>query len=214
MLGRRFPDDALIEDEWVVTTVRPQWRVILVPVFFTVAFALLVAWIWFTMSDNFWGRALFALVVLGGLAPWGWYALPRMATWYRTRYAFTNRRVLVRRGVFNARQVDIQFVSVNDAIIERHGLDAIFGSGTLILGRGPDHSLPNIPDVNKMKKLAMQLVALSHEMGADMTWLEQNFRRFRNRAPGTGPAQLPRPGQPSADRPAAVPPASPENQAG
>ena len=185
MSGKGFPGSSVIEGEWVVTTVRQHSRMIWLPAVFTAVFVALLLWIWITMSGNFWGRALFWCVVLLVVGPWVASGLRPFLRWYGMRYAFTNRRVIVRQGVFNPRLVSIQFVRVNNAIVDRHGLDGLFRSGTLILGPDRDHRLEHVPRAEKMLKLVLQLTALSHEIGADVTWLEQNFRSFRNRPPQT-----------------------------
>jgi hypothetical protein len=217
MGGRGFPHNAVIEGEFVVTTVRQQSRTIWLPVVFTAIFVSLIAWIWITMSGNFWGRALFWAVILVVIGPWFSSGVRPFLRWYGTTYAFTNRRVMIRQGVFNPRHVDIQFVGINNAIINRHGLDGLFGSGTLLLGQGPNHRLERVAHADKMLKLVLQLTALNHhQIGADLPWLEENFRQFRSRSPSAvagavaadgphppapAPAQLPvaTPAQPPAD---------------
>jgi hypothetical protein len=205
MGGRGFPHNAVIEGEFVVTTVRQQSRTIWLPVVFTAILVALIAWIWITMSGNFWGRALFWAVILIVIGPWFSSGVRPFFRWYGTTYAFTNRRVMIRQGVFNPRHVDIQFVGINNAIIDRHGLDGLFGSGTLLLGSGPNHRLERVAHADKMLKLVLQLTALNHQIGADLAWLEENFRQFRSRSPqasgGAPPADGP--------HPPAAPPADP-----
>jgi hypothetical protein len=189
MGGRGFPHNAVIEGEWVVTTVRQQSRTIWLPVVFTAIFVALTAWIWITMSGNLWGRALFWAVILVVIGPWFSSGVRPFFRWYGTTYAFTNRRVMIRQGVFNPRHVDIQFVGINNAIIDRHGLDGLFGSGTLMLGQGPNQRLERVAHADKMLKLVLQLTALNHhQIGADLVWLEENFRQFRNRPPSASGA--------------------------
>jgi hypothetical protein len=185
MGGKGFPDNAVIEGEFVVATVRQQSRTIWLPVVFTAVFVALISWIWITMNGNFLGRVLFWAVILVVIGPWFTSGVRPFLRWYGTTYAFTNRRVMIRQGVFNPRHVDIQFVGINNAIIDRHGLDGLFGSGTLLLGQGPNHRLERVAHADKMLKLVLQLTALNHQIGADLAWLEENFRQFRSRSANT-----------------------------
>lgn len=110
-----------------------------------------------TLFDSPWGRALFGIVAIVGLAAWVWFALPSLMRWYAASYAVTSRRVLFREGVFRRRYQQIDLVGVNNPVLDRSGWDLLFGTGTLNLGGGL--SMKRVPRVAKIERLISQLAA-------------------------------------------------------
>src|SRR5262245_21725429 len=88
----------LINEEVLVKCMHQHWRVIARPIIYTVLLVVPLLLILITSFYSPWGRALFGLIAIGGLAAWAWFALPSLARWYTTSYAVTSRRVLFQEG--------------------------------------------------------------------------------------------------------------------
>lgn len=139
--------------EQTLRVLRAHWRHVAFPVFYTVIFGVLLQMIFFSMFDNFWGRALLAVVAMVGLAVWFLVALAPFYGWFTKSYVLTNRRLVFRDGPRNERQIEL--VRMTLPKLRRTWMDIAFRSGTLDLGN--DFVLVRIPRVKKIETLLSEL---------------------------------------------------------
>lgn len=145
-------DDAR-RGEQTLRVLRAHWRHVAFPVVYTVLFGALLQLIFFSMFDNFWGRALLAAVFMVGLALWFIAALVPFYQWFTKSYLLTNRRLVFRDGLRNERQIEL--VRMTLPKMRRTWMDLVFRSGTLDLGN--DFVLARIPGVKKIETLLSEL---------------------------------------------------------
>jgi membrane protein YdbS with pleckstrin-like domain len=207
-MGRKgFPYNALSQDEKLEQVLHPHWRVLVLPAFSTVVYLALTLTVWVVLAHGFWGTLLLGFVGIVGLVVWIVAALKPYLVWRSTQFAFTSRRVLVRRGVFGMDLSEIPLGRVNEVKVSKSMVDRFFGSGALIMGDYP--ALLNVPNVVAAFKLTNDLIEdRGHTKGVDAQRLEDRMNKgpAEPTVPDQRPAGSGTPPLPPADGIAPAPP--------
>ena len=142
----------------------PHWRAVIVPsivliatVFFT---ALIVTWIlsWTTFEWLQWmrwaviGGAIFILVV---------WAIGPFLRWLTTDYVFTDRRIIVRKGIITRTGKDMPLAKVNNVSFEVPAMGRIFNYGALNIqsaGENDGLYIKGVPDVEDIQRMVYELI--------------------------------------------------------
>jgi membrane protein YdbS with pleckstrin-like domain len=170
---RRSYKRRLISGEVLVKCVHQHWRVITLPIIYTVLVAAPLITLLVTVFDGSWGGLLFGLVALVGLIVWSRFALPSLVRWYAASYAVTSRRVLFREGVLHRHYEQVELLGVNNPELDRSGWDLVFGTGTINLGSG--RVMRRVPRVVRIEQLISQLAANQTKDVIEMTRLLRNM---------------------------------------
>jgi membrane protein YdbS with pleckstrin-like domain len=175
-----YPQKLLAPDEIVKLETKPHWRAVIVPsivliatVFFT---ALIVSWIlsWQGMEWLQWlrwlviGGAIFILVV---------WAIGPFLRWLTTDYVFTDRRIIVRKGIITRTGKDMPLAKVNNVSFEVPAMGRVFNYGALNIqsaGENDGLYISGVPDVEDIQRMVYELI-------------EADEKRRR----GTGTTELP-----------------------
>ncbi|QCR18654.1 PH domain-containing protein [Agrococcus sp. SGAir0287] len=144
------------DPERVVVRLRSHGRALLLPavllcgIAFGTTFALgRVAWqLWDLVV---WSLAIVLAVVL--------CVVPTLA-WLSRRVVVTSRRVIV-RSAFGGSKRDVPLSRIHDVTLRRQGLQAIVGSGDVLLSTGGEHpvTLADVPSASLVQRTLTELVA-------------------------------------------------------
>ncbi|MFC4602541.1 PH domain-containing protein [Rhodococcus kronopolitis] len=153
-----YPDDALAADEELLLHRHPHWKMLVLPAI-TFLLATAVAGFLAGLAESRLdgsARTAALLVILGlWLAAVGWRCVRPLLSWKSTHFLVTDRRVLIRRGVFAHTGVDIPTSRIS-SVQFRHGLlDRMLRTGTLVVVSSADEPLEfdDIPDVQRVHSL-------------------------------------------------------------
>ena len=128
-----YPEDDLAPDEELILHRHPHWKMLVVPVLVLLVVVALAGFLGALVRNESWadiGWILLAVVALGLVAR---FTLAPLMRWGTTHFVLTDRRVLVRQGVFTRTGLDIPMTRIN-SVRFRHGLvDRLLGTGTLII---------------------------------------------------------------------------------
>ena len=156
-----YPDELLVEGEQVVIHKHPHWKMLVLPVLVLLVVAAA-------------GSFLAALVSAQTFAPWVWLALGVIGValiarftvvpvvrWRTTHFVVTNRRVLVREGVFSRHGIDIPMSRINSVQFRHTLLERLLGSGTLVIESASDEPLEfeDVPGVERVHTMLYSEVA-------------------------------------------------------
>ncbi|GAA1242403.1 PH domain-containing protein [Pseudonocardia aurantiaca] len=156
-----YPDEVLVEGEQVVIHKHPHWKMLVLPV---LVLLLVVAA----------GSFLAALVSAQSWAPWVWlvlgvvglaliirFTVVPVVRWRTTHFVVTNRRVLVREGVFTRQGIDIPMSRINSVQFRHTLLERLVGSGTLVIESASDEPLEfeDVPGVERVHAMLYSEVA-------------------------------------------------------
>ena len=120
-----YIDRNLIEGERVVYRTRLHWLVFLWPILFTVIVLLPGAWLLANGSwqPYFWVPLVVALFVL----------LPAFVKRQSSDFAVTNKRVMMKSGVFTTRSVELLLNKIEAIAVNQPLLGRMFGYGDIVV---------------------------------------------------------------------------------
>lgn len=179
-----YPEDALAHGESLVLHKHPHWKILIVPVVVLVAVVAVGAFSSGLARRQSWAPTAWLLITVLGVGLVSWFSVGPFLRWRTTHFALTDRRVLVREGLFTRTGIDIPMARIN-SVQFRHGLlDRLLGTGTLIIESASDEPLEfdDIPQVERVHAL------LYHEVFSSSRREYSNERtddRFAHR-PGQG----------------------------
>lgn len=150
-----YPDDLLVPGEQIVMHKHPHWKMLVVPVAVLVVVVAVGAFLAVLVREQTWAHAAWvALAVLGVLVVL-WRTVGPVLRWRTTHFVLTDRRVLVREGLFTRTGIDIPMTRIN-SVQFRHGLlDRVLGTGTLVIESASDEPLEfdDVPQVERVHAL-------------------------------------------------------------
>jgi uncharacterized membrane protein YdbT with pleckstrin-like domain len=147
-----YPDDLLVEDEQVVVHRRPHWKMLVVPVVVLLLVVGVASFLAALVSAQSWALWAWLALAAAGLALAGRFTVYPVVRWRTTHFVVTDRRVLVREGVFTRQGMDIPLKRISSVQFRQGLLERIFGSGTLLIESDSDESLEfdDVPGVRRV----------------------------------------------------------------
>ena len=140
-----WPEDALSDDETIVTAFRPHWKLLFIPMLWFLAgivllgFAVKVGWI----SGTFF-LVIAAAVVVAAL----WLVVRPFVDWWTTRYVLTTERLITRTGLVAKSGVEIPLENITNVNFSQSVLERMLGAGDLLIesaGSTGQSEFSNIP---------------------------------------------------------------------
>jgi membrane protein YdbS with pleckstrin-like domain len=140
-----WPDDALSDNETIVTSFRPHWKLLFIPFLWFLAAMLLlglaIAWDWIN------GTFLW-LIVLAVVFAALWLVVRPLVTWYTTRYVLTSERLITRTGLVAKSGVEIPLERITNVNFSQSVFERMLGAGDLLIesaGSTGQSEFANIP---------------------------------------------------------------------
>lgn len=161
-----YPERLLTDDERVLVELRPHWRVLLAPVFWTiltvgaVVAALQVndppAWLVPTV-------VLLSLVFLLGLA-----VPPLLHRWF-TLYVLTTERIVVRSGVLSRSSREIPLEAISNVVFSQRVAERMLGYGDVLLESSGETSTTRLDDVPDPEGFQSQVYGAREQRSLQLT---------------------------------------------
>ena len=155
-----YPRELLSQGETLEFEMRPHWRALLVPILVVIAVLVVVSIItvqwsaWFGGENptvNNVGRWIF----LGaGLLLVFLYAIRPFLFWFTTQYVFTDRRIIIRRGLVAREGVDMPLSKVQNVSFHVTFWGRILNYGNLSVDSASDEELviEGVPNVEQIQR--------------------------------------------------------------
>jgi uncharacterized membrane protein YdbT with pleckstrin-like domain len=156
-----YPDDLLVEDEQVVVHRHPHWKMLVVPVVVLLLVVGVASFLSALVSAQSWAQWAWLGLALAGLALAGRFTVYPVVRWRTTHFVVTDRRVLVREGVFTRRGMDIPLTGISSVHFRQGLLERMLGAGTLVVESDSDESLEfeDVPGVRRVHAVLYNEVA-------------------------------------------------------
>lgn len=150
----------LNEGENVVVSTRQHVKALIIPVVemvvllaIGVAVQVMVDWQWLVW-------AVWLLVLLGIV----WFTLRPFLDWLTTVHAFTDRRLITRRGILTRIGEDIPLARISDVTIEINLIDRPFGCGSLLITSASERAPVRLNDIPRVEETQRRLNDLLHDL--------------------------------------------------
>lgn len=148
-----FPDEQLAEGEYLLVHERPHPRTLALPAAMFVLVCWVVGYLAALLRTESWrGIGWWVLAVLAcGLILW--FTVGPLLRWYNTHFVVTDRRVLVREGVFSRVGFEIPMSRINSVRFRQNPIERMFGCGTLSIESVADEpiELDDVPRVQRVR---------------------------------------------------------------
>ena len=157
------PARHLASGEQVVLELRPHGRVLVVPSLVLIVTCAVASYTAAVLPPSDvrpqlrLGVGLLALLVV-----LRWSLRPFLG-WISTTCAVTNRRLIVRHGVFSRVQRDLPLWRLDDVTVQRSVLQRLLGCGTLVVESGGEEGVLVLADVPAVEQVRGEL----HRLRAD-----------------------------------------------
>lgn len=151
-----YPEHLLTEDETVVVDFHPHWRVLLLPILWTLAIiAMAVAVLWWGDRQD-WDLNLGLWVPLVALVLILVFVAAPVVRWLFTQYVLTTERIIVRSGIIAKTGTEIPLETINNVLFSQSPTDRMLGHGDVIIESAGSHGqsrLTDIPDPERFQSL-------------------------------------------------------------
>ncbi len=147
-----WPEDALTEDETIVTSFRQHWKLLIIPLgWFILAMAIIGFVIWADLWQPLeW--VLYLVVIGAGI----WFIVRPVVSWATTRYVLTSERLITRRGLIAKSGVEIPLERITNVNFSQSVFERMLGAGDLLVesaGMGGQSRFANIPHPDEFASL-------------------------------------------------------------
>jgi len=148
-----YPKRLLTEGEEIVREFRPHWRMLVIPLGWTLLLGAAVVLTWIYPPDRNWFD--WGVTGIAGVA-WLILGLYPLIAWFFTLYVLTNERLIRRSGVLARHGLEIPLEQVNDVTFTQTILERILHSGDLLIesaGTQGQSKFSNIPEPEEFHSL-------------------------------------------------------------
>ncbi len=170
-----YPKKLLSPGESIEFEMRPHWRALIVPVLVLIAIVFLGTWLYFLTNSSI----LRWIIGLAGAIILLFWALIPLLRWLTTQYVFTDRRIIVRKGLLTKEGRDVPLAKVNSVSFEQSVLGRIFNFGVLQVESANVDGTLSIKDVPDVEEIQRDVYRLQEE--------DDVRRRGGSHASGTSP---------------------------
>lgn len=160
-----YPERLLVAGERVVRHVRPHWRMLVVPALLPPIVAFVGAWLVAVARPTAWSTAVLIAVGVVAVGVLGWFSLAPVARWRATHFVVTDRRVLVREGVFSRSGIVVVGRSITTVRTVRSGLDRFLGAGTLVIGVDDTREPWRFDGLGRVERVAGEIERMAERRG-------------------------------------------------
>ena len=139
-----WPEDALSEDETIITSFRPHWKTLFIPFGWFVLGMIAIGVIFWVFGETRFDWILALAVVVAVLVL---VARP-LIDWWVTRYVLTNERLITRTGLIAKSGVEIPLENITNVNFSQTFFERVLGAGDLLVesaGSMGQSKFANIP---------------------------------------------------------------------
>lgn len=124
-----WPEETLTADETIISSFRPHWKLLFVPIgwflLLSIGYALILAWV--PMGSFGW----VAFIIYVGLAVW--LVVQPLLTWWTSLYVLTSERLMTRRGLISKSGIEIPLENITNVNFSQSMIERMIGAGDLLV---------------------------------------------------------------------------------
>jgi membrane protein YdbS with pleckstrin-like domain len=160
-----YPERLLVAGERVARHVRPHWRMLVLPAVLPVVVAFLGAWLVALARPTPWDVVVLVAVLVVGLGLVGWFSVAPVLRWRSTHFVVTDRRILVREGVFSRTGVAVVGASITAVRTTRTVSERLLGCGTLVVAVDDTREPWQFDGIGRVDRVAAEVERMARRRG-------------------------------------------------
>ncbi len=125
-----WPEDALSHDEEIITSFRPHWKLLFIPILWGVGLFLVFITVMWLIDDAAFVGWLTFVVVVGLLV---YFVVRPLIAWWTTQYVLTTERLITRRGLIAKSGVEIPLENITNVNFSQTVIERMLGAGDLLI---------------------------------------------------------------------------------
>jgi uncharacterized membrane protein YdbT with pleckstrin-like domain len=162
-----YPERLLSEGEEVVREFRPHWRMLVIPVGWTVLFiaVIVAAWMYVPASPESvaWRSVLTWVITVAAVMAWFKLGFYPLISWWFTWYVLTNERLISRSGVLARKGLEIPLERINDVQFSQNILERVLRSGDLLVESAGEMGQSRFSDIPAPEEFQSLLYAVRED---------------------------------------------------
>jgi uncharacterized membrane protein YdbT with pleckstrin-like domain len=151
-----WPEDALTADETIITTFRPHWKLLAVPVgwfvLLSVAWGMVIKW----LDIGVWG-----FLVYIGLALW--LVGTPFLRWWTMLYVLSSERLMTRHGLISKSGIEIPLENITNVNFSQTVFERVIGAGDLLVESAGTSGQSRFRDIPHPDKFQTELYRIREE---------------------------------------------------
>jgi membrane protein YdbS with pleckstrin-like domain len=160
-----YPERLLVVGERVARHVRPHWRMLVLPALLPLVVAFLGAWLVALARSTSWSVTVLVAVLVVGIGLVGWFSVAPVMRWRATHFVVTDRRILVREGVFSRSGVAVVGASITSVRTTRTVSDRFLGCGTLVVAVDDTREPWQFDGIGRVDRVASEIERMAQRRG-------------------------------------------------
>jgi membrane protein YdbS with pleckstrin-like domain len=160
-----YPERLLVAGERVARHVRPHWRMLVLPAVLPPVAAFLGAWLVALARPTPWSVTVLVAVIVVGLGLVGWFSVAPVLRWRSTHFVVTDRRILVREGVFSRTGVAVVGASITVVRTTRTVTERLLGCGTLEVAVDDTREPWQFDGIGRVDRVAAEVERMARRRG-------------------------------------------------
>ena len=148
-----WPEDALSDGEIIVTSFRPHWKLLFIPMLWFLAGLVLVG---VALAMDWISGAFLWVILLAVIGAALWLVVRPFVDWYTTRYVLTDERLITRTGLIAKSGVEIPLERITNVNFSASMFERMLGAGDLLIesaGSAGQSEFSNIPHPDDFQTL-------------------------------------------------------------
>jgi uncharacterized membrane protein YdbT with pleckstrin-like domain len=153
-----YAEKLLSADERVILDLRKHWKALVLPALVALAVVVVAVVVGVLAVDGGTGRLITAGVAILLILV---LCLKPFLTWYFTHFVVSDRRVMMRSGIFARSGRDVPLSRINDIHFEHSLLERLLRCGTLVIESAGERGqvvLSDVPRVQQVQRRIYELV--------------------------------------------------------
>ncbi len=183
-----YDPELLTDDEEILRDFRPHWKVLLTPIFVTIAVAVLAGLAtWFATNQGWsvtlwiWLVALVLIVV---------FSAKKVIEYWFTHYVLTTERIIVRRGAVARGGTEIPLESINNVLFSQRAIERMLRYGDVLVESAGSLGQSRLTDIPEPEQFQSQIYRAREDRTVALDRKGHEGSRVNSTAPRDVAAQL------------------------
>ena len=151
-----WPEDALTADEKIITTFRPHWKLLALPVgwfvLLSIAWGAVIKW----LDIGAWGFLIYAALAL-------WLVAYPFLLWWTRLYVLTSERLMTRHGLISKSGIEIPLENITNVNFSQTVFERVIGAGDLLVESAGTSGQSRFKDIPHPDKFQTELYRIREE---------------------------------------------------